>query len=142
MDIVHYFLVSGSIESVYAAISTSRGLAKWWTMGAKGHSELGGILELDFGPDFQWQAQVTQMVPPSEFEIVLIKADTDWVGSTVGFKLRSTENGTDVRFFHKGWKEANDHYYISCYCWAMYLRLMKRYVEYGEFVEYEERLNV
>jgi len=141
MEIVHYFPVNSSIESVYETVSTSRGLARWWAMGAKGHSELGAILELDFGPDYQWQAQVTQMVPPLEFELTMIKADPDWMKSTIGFQLLSTPNGTDVRFFHQGWKEANDHFYISCYCWAMYLRLMKRYVEYGELVEYEERLN-
>ena len=142
MDIVHYFLVNSSIESVYKAISTSSGIAKWWAREAEGHSELGALLDLDFGPGYQWQAQVTQMVPPTEFELVLVKADPDWVDSTVGFQLTAIQKATDVRFFHRGWKEANEHYYISCYCWAMYLRIMKRYVEHGEEVAYEERLNV
>ncbi|MCH8956850.1 SRPBCC domain-containing protein, partial [candidate division KSB1 bacterium] len=38
--------------------------------------------------------------------------------------------------------EANEHYRVSCYCWAMYLRLLKRYVEHGETVPYEDRLDV
>ena len=142
MDIIHYFLVNRPIESVYEAISTSRGIAQWWAKTARGHSELGAILELDFGPDYQWQAQVTQMVPPNEFELTLIKADPDWLDSTVGFQLATAENCTDVRFFHRGWKEANDHYHISSYCWAMYLRIMKRYVEHGEQVPYADRLEV
>lgn len=39
-----------------------------------------------------------------------------------------------MKFHHVGWPEANDHYRTSCYCWAMYLRLLKRYVELGETV--------
>lgn len=140
MDIIHYFQVNSPVEPVFETISTSKGISKWWSLDADGHSELGAILNLDFGPDYQWQAQVTQMVPPHEFELTLIKSDPDWMNSIVGFLLSPGQNGTDVRFYHKGWKEASDHYYISCYCWAMYLRVMKRYVEYGEFVEYEERL--
>jgi len=29
----------------------------------------------------------------------------------------------------------------SCYCWAMYLRLLARHVERGEVVPYEARLD-
>jgi uncharacterized protein YndB with AHSA1/START domain len=142
MDIVHYLQVNSPVERVYPVISTSRGIANWWARDAKGHAELGAILQLDFGPDYLWQAQVTQMVPLAEFELTMIKADPDWMDSTIGFQLSSGENGTNVRFFHRGWREANEHYYISCYCWAMYLRIMKRFVEHGEFVDYAERLNV
>jgi uncharacterized protein YndB with AHSA1/START domain len=142
MDIIHYFQINSSIEKVFQAISSARGISKWWSLDASGHSELGAILDLDFGPGYQWQGQVTSMVAPIEFELLLIKADSDWINSTVGFQLSSVQNLVDVRFYHKGWEKANDHYYISGYCWAMYLRIMKRYVEYGENVEYHQRLNV
>ncbi len=142
MDIIHYLQVQSPIESVFQTISTPRGMVKWWPLQASGHSELGAILTLDFGPGYHWQAQVTQMVPPTEFELTLIKADSDWQDNTVGFQLNSMKDGTNVRFYNRGWKEANDHFCISNYCWAMYLRLMKRYVEHGEVVEYSDRLNV
>ena len=48
---------------------------------------------------------------------------------------------TQVRFHHVGWPEPSEHYRISCFCWAMYLRLLKRYVEKGERVPYEARLD-
>ena len=83
------------------------------------------------------------MVAPHEFEIALIKADSDWLDSTIRFELASSgDQAVQLKFHHQGWNQANDHYYISCYCWAMYLRLMKRYVEFGEFVPYPDRLNV
>ncbi len=140
MDIIHYLQINSSIDSVYETISTPRGISNWWALNATGHSELGGILELDFGPGYQWQAQITEMVPPGEFEVTLIKADHDWIDTTVGFQLTNYDKVIDLRFYHKGWKAANDHYYISCYCWAMYLRIMKRYLEHGETVPYHDRL--
>jgi hypothetical protein len=57
-------------------------------------------------------------------------------------ELTPTKEGTQVRFAHTGWPEANEHYRISCYCWAMYLRVLKRHLEFGERVPYEKRLEV
>ena len=142
VDIIHYFQVIGPIESVFEAISSARGISKWWSRKTTGYSEFGALLELEFSDDVHWQAQVTEMVPPTEFEVTLTRSDPDWMDSRVGFQLSSGPKAVDVKFYHKGWKEANDHYYISSYCWAMYLRIMKRYVEFGEFVEYDQRLNV
>ena len=69
-------------------------------------------------------------------------ADKDWMGSRVTFMLDEQKGRTNVRFSHTGWKEENEHYRTSSFCWAMYLRLLKRYIEAGEFVEYERRLDV
>jgi hypothetical protein len=49
---------------------------------------------------------------------------------------------TAVNFYHTGWPQKNEHYKISSYCWAMYLRILKRHLEYGESVPYEKRLQV
>jgi hypothetical protein len=35
----------------------------------------------------------------------------------------------------------NEHYRISTFCWAMYLRLMKKAIETGEVVPYAVRLD-
>lgn len=51
----------------------------------------------------------------------------------------STWSGVD--FLHSGWSGAGEHYRTSCYCWAMYLRLMKKYAETGDEIPYGERLD-
>jgi hypothetical protein len=45
-----------------------------------------------------------------------------------------------VRFAHRGWPDESDHYRTSSFCWAMYLRLLSRALEFGEFVPYDDRL--
>ncbi len=59
----------------------------------------------------------------------------------------STPNGLDKWWTkystgNPGLDEKYEHYKISCYCWAMYLRVIKRFIEYGEEVPYEKRLIV
>ena len=35
-----------------------------------------------------------------------------------------------------------EFYRVSCNCWAMYLRILRRYLEHGEIVPYDVRLDV
>ena len=141
-DIYHQFLINSQIEAVFQAISEPKGLDVWWTKQSAGKPGLGATFELYFSPKHDWRARVTVFKPSLDFQLEMELADPDWMGSRIGFNL-SAENGkTSVRFRHTGWPGIDDHYRISCYCWAMYLRLLKRYVEFGEVVPYEERLEV
>jgi len=47
-----------------------------------------------------------------------------------------------VHFYHKGSPSVNAHYRVSCHRWALYLRILRRYLEHGEFVPYADRLDV
>jgi uncharacterized protein YndB with AHSA1/START domain len=133
-DIFQHFLIHAPAAHVFRGISTPAGLDTWWT---KRSVQRGNDFDLFFGATHDWRAKVSRCVPDREFELELTRADDDWTGTKVGFVL---EGDTQVRFHHTGWPQSNDHYRISCYCWAMYLRLLKRYVERGEIVPYESRL--
>lgn len=140
-DIFHDFPIQASAARVFEAIATPGGIDEWWSRTCRGRPELGASYELSFGPGFDWTARVTRCVPDSEFELQFVEADEDWMGARVGFQLREVDGSTQVSFYHKGWPEPNEHYRVSCFCWAMYLRLLKRYVERGERVPWDERLD-
>ena len=100
-------------------------------------------MSLDFGPEYRWRAEVTDMVHNRCIELQFTHAMPDWLGSRLRIELfASSDSGTVVRFAHTGWADASEHYRVSSFCWAMYLRLLKRYVEHGEVVPYESRLDV
>ena len=141
-DILHHFPIKGSPQQVFEAISTSQGLDSWWTKGSSVNPVQGGEYELDFGPGYDWKARVSTWLPDSDFELTLTESEDDWKGTRLGFHLEQQDGTTFVSFHHLNWPQANDHYRISCFCWAMYLRLLKRYVEFGEVVPYESRLEV
>jgi uncharacterized protein YndB with AHSA1/START domain len=136
-DIVQHFIIHAPAAQVFRGISTPEGLDTWWTKSSTKH---GDELELDFGPTYEWGARVTRSVPDREFELEITRADADWTGTRIGFVLDEADGQTHARFHHTGWPQSNEHYRISCYCWAMYLRLLKRHVERGELVPYEQRL--
>jgi uncharacterized protein YndB with AHSA1/START domain len=145
-DILHDFPVSAPPARVFAAIATPAGLDAWWTLGCEGAPSVGATWRMNFGPGYRWTAAVRAFAADREIEWELVEADDDWRGTRVAIALApSGEPGNDatqVRFRHTGWRAANDHYRTSSFCWAMYLRLMKRFVETGERTPYAERLDV
>ncbi|MGQ0642405.1 MAG: SRPBCC family protein [Gemmatimonadaceae bacterium] len=141
-DILHDFPIHAPAADVFRAISTPEGLEHWWTKRSSGTPVVGGSFELQFGPAYEWRARVLQCDPLLAFELEMTEADQDWLGTRVGFRLESGDGVTLVRFHHTGWPESNDHHRTSCYCWAMYLRVLKRNLEFGEEVPYERRLEV
>lgn len=141
-DITQDFPIAAAPDRVFGAISTAAGLDKWWTERSAGEARVGAIYELGFGSGYDWRARVTRCEPGVAFELEMVSADADWLGTRVGFELTGTPAGTEVHFHHLGWSGANEHYRTSCFCWAMYLRIMKRNLEYGETVPYQRRLEV
>ena len=140
-EIFHDFPVFAPVERVFEAVSTPAGVDRWWARSSKGKAHPKAEWELHFGEGFDWKAVVTRCEPPHVFEFELTKAEPEWLGARVGFELEEESDRTRVRFHHTGWPEANEHYRISCYCWAMYLRILKRWAEHGEMVAWEDRLD-
>lgn len=139
-DILQDLPIRAPIERVFEAVSTPDGLNQWWTETCAGTPAVGAEYALGFGADYQWRAVVTQCAAPTQFEFTLTYSDADWNGTRVSFALISSDGGTQLRFAHTGWPTANEHYRISSHCWAMYLRLLRRALEFGETVPYAIRL--
>ena len=108
----------------------------------RGAAPLARSTRCRFGPQYDWRAIVERFEPGKTFEFKITQSGDEWLGTRVGFELGGTKDITQVRFYHRGWPVETEHYRISCYCWAMYLRVMKRYLEHGEIVPYERRLDV
>jgi uncharacterized protein YndB with AHSA1/START domain len=140
-DIFHDFPIAVPARLVFPLVSTPQGLDCWWTKRASGQPGEGEEFELWFGPQYDWRAKVTRHSPDLAFELQLVRADPDWLGTRVGFELEDRGETTAVRFHHIGWPTANEHWRTSCYCWAMYLRILRRYLALGESVPYEKRLD-
>ena len=140
-DIFHHFVIKASAGECFQAVSTPAGLDAWWTKSSSGEPKERAEYELYFDSEHDWRAVVTRCVLNTEFELRISEAQEDWLGTRVGFVLVEDGGVTQVRFHHLDWPDENEHYRVSCYCWAMYLRLLKRWVEHGEVVPYENRLD-
>jgi uncharacterized protein YndB with AHSA1/START domain len=141
-DIVHDFFIKAPTARVFGAISEPSGLDQWWTKRASGTPQLGAEYQLSFAPEYDWRAVVSTCLPPFQFELQVTSAHSDWCGTSIGFFLEEEGQRTIVRFHHRDWPVVNEHYRVSCFCWAMYLRVLRRYLEHGEEVPYDARLDV
>lgn len=142
MDILHQFPIRAPVSRVFEAVTTPGGLDRWWTARSTGTPQLDTSYQLWFGPEYDWRATVTRCQTDRAFELELTTATPDWAGTRVGFLLEGGPEETMVTFSHTGWSEASEHYRISSFCWAMYLRILKRHLEHGETVPYDQRLSV
>lgn len=141
-DILFDFPIQAAPARVFDAISRPEGLDQWWTDQASGEPRAGAEYILSFGPDYDWCAVVTKAEPLTAFELKMSESDDDWNGTRVGFILHGMEGRTQVQFYHRGWPEENAHFRTSSFCWAMYLRILRRYLEHGDLVPYDDRLLV
>ncbi len=141
-DIFHQLVIEADLATVFAAVSTPEGLDRWWTDTCSGERRVGEEYRLGFGPEYPWAGVVCRLEENHRFELEITEASEDWIGTRVGFRLVEQPGGsTELRFHHIGWPEVSDHFRRSSYCWAMYLRLLKRGIETGEIVSYSDRPN-
>lgn len=140
-DLFHDLPVFAAVGDVFKCVYTPDGISKWWSISAKGEPRVGNIYEFDFGPDYQWEAVVEDCELNSVFVLRMTVSDSDWEQSLVSFRLETINDRVILRFAHKGWPDENDHFRSSSYCWAMYLRCLKRYAEKGIETEYEKRFD-
>ena len=141
-DILYDFPIAALAAKVFGAISMPEGLDAWWTLRSAGKPALKSEFQLYFGPQYDWRAVVSCCELNAEFEFQMTKSMPEWEGTRVGFHLTQHDETTHVRFHHLGWPQASDHFRTTAFCWAMYLRLLKRYVEHGGIVPYDRRLDV
>lgn len=138
-DILHDLWIEAKPIEVFKAISTPKGLDSWWTKKSNGKPDIGSEYNLFFGEGYNWIAKVTDSSSPTRLEWKITKADEDWKGTLIGFDITQDGKSSHIKFYHRGWNSANEHFRRSNYCWATYLRLLKRYIENGEFVPYAHR---
>lgn len=141
-DIHHDLWIKANEHVVFDRLCRSPGLDQWWTLSSDGHPEQGAEYRLFFGEDYDWRAVVSQCRIPHLFEWTMTRADDDWKNTRVHFELSKDKQYTRLRFSHLGWPEVNDHFRRSSYCWAMYLRALKRYIEDGEITSYATRTSL
>ena len=137
--IYHDLHILAPAAKVFKGISEPSGLDEWWTYRSQGKPELNATYSLEFPGGYDWRGTVSKCIKDKEFELEIHDADPDWNGTRVGFLLQEQGGGTALQFYHAGWKVVNPHFRISSFCWAMYLRILKRFLESGIRVAYEKR---
>jgi uncharacterized protein YndB with AHSA1/START domain len=131
-EIKQLFHIAAPRNKVYEALTTTSGLAAWWTVQTSGESVPGGTLEFRFGAQFFNKMKVLEMKPNETLVWECVQGAPDWIGTKITLSLDENEGKTRVRFSHVGFKEANDFYAQCNFSWGRYMESLRNYCEKGK----------
>ena len=139
-DIRHRVGIAAPIAKVYEALTTTEGLADWWTKEVKGQSSPGSELEFYFGnPDRGAVMEVSDLAPPSRVVWRCVRGPEEWIGTKLTFELSDDGAGeTVVMFTHADWREPVPFMHHCSTKWAVHLIGLKRGLEGGAASPYPE----
>jgi len=130
-DIHHRIgILSPSTDGVYAALTTIEGLAAWWTNDTTGDPALGGKIAFRFPPG-GFDMEVIELVPGEHVRWRVVDGPSEWIDTTIDWRLSRVEEFTIVRFRHEGWAEPVEFHAHCSTKWAVYLLSLKALVETG-----------
>ena len=140
MNIVHHALdVRAPIETVFAAITTSDGLASWWTRDVQaGTAEVGSLFRFSFRGVFNPHLRITEIEAPLRVTFEGVDSHDAWGETTIRFVLESINGATLVRFWHHmGPERSSDGVASANFTWAYYLNSLRLLCERGEGAPYQ-----
>jgi uncharacterized protein YndB with AHSA1/START domain len=133
VDILHRVGVkTPTPEKVYDALTTTGGLAGWWTQDTKGSGDLGGVLAFRFPPVGGFDMEVVEARPSEQVVWRVVDGPDEWVRTTIEWKLSQQGEYTIVLFSHQGWKEPVEFMHHCSTKWGSFLMSLKALVETGE----------
>jgi uncharacterized protein YndB with AHSA1/START domain len=136
--LMHTVLVDADASRIYEAITTSRGLASFWTPDSQTEPKVGSIAKFGFrGPKLELKVDELQ---PGKFVKWSPAGGFDgWEGTTITWEIVPVEDGgNEVRFSHHGWPAEMPPSELASvnYTWGRIVGRLKRYVETGEAVPF------
>jgi len=139
-NIYHDLLINISAEKLFNAVSKPAELVNWWPLKCSGEEKLKSEYNFNFTDTYNWFGNVITYKPNTSFHIKMTKADKNWNLTSFGFDIEEiSSNKVQLHFWHKNWQNCNAEFKQSSFCWAMLLNGLKKYVEKGIVIPYEER---
>lgn len=130
-DINHRVGIKASPDTIYSALTTNDGLAKWWTKDTSGAGEVGSVVTFRFkgtGPDFT----VIELIPNKTVRWRHTgNMPESWMGTEILFQLQVEGEQTFVRFTHSNWSNCTDFMAHCSTKWAVFLLSLKDAIETG-----------
>jgi uncharacterized protein YndB with AHSA1/START domain len=128
VDILHKVGVKAPADKVYNALTTTDGLADWWTHDTRSD---GDVLEFRFAAG-GFDMKVLESQPGKRVLWEVVDGPEEWVGTHIDWRLDQDDDYTTVLFQHRGWKEPVDFMHHCSTKWASYLLSLKALAETGK----------
>jgi uncharacterized protein YndB with AHSA1/START domain len=134
VDILHRVGITTSQDAVYQALTTTEGLAGWWTTDVRGDGDAGGVLAFHFAgaPDpGGFDMRVLEAKPAERVLWEVVEGPEEWIGTQISWDLRADGDYTIILFTHQGWREPVEFMHHCSTKWATFLMSLKSLLETG-----------
>ena len=131
-DILHRVAIKSTLDDTYKALATREGLAGWWTTDVQGSTAVGGVINFRFADRGYIDMKVLEATPGKRVLWEVVDGPQSWIGTKVGFDLKSDEGATVVLFKHAGWREPSEMMHHCTTKWGTVLMSAKASVETGK----------
>jgi uncharacterized protein YndB with AHSA1/START domain len=132
-EIRHRVGIATTPAAVYGALSTTDGLAEWWVPDVDGDPSAGGTLRFYFGqPEPGVVMEVTDAAAEERVRWRCVQGPEEWVGTSVEFEVKSSEDDTVLLFSHTDWREPTEFMSHCSTKWGYILIGLKSLLEGGQ----------
>jgi uncharacterized protein YndB with AHSA1/START domain len=132
--LVHQVNIKATPDAIYRALSTSEGLAAFWTSESQAEARVGSVATFGFGGPTQ-RMRVDELSPGKRVRWTALPDFPTWGDTTVSWEIAPAENGEcTVTFRHAGWADSvsQDDLGSINYTWGTIVERLKQYVESGK----------
>ena len=137
VNIVHRIGIKSPAGEVFKALTSTGGLASWWTEEVQGDGRVGGKIEFTFrsktGEHMGTMVmEVQEAKAPGSVRWRCLRGPEEWIGTDITFQLSEKDNQTIVLFGHRNWREEVEFTGHCSMKWATFLLSLRDYVETGK----------
>lgn len=137
VNIIHRIGIKASAAKVYKALSTTEGLAHWWTEETTGDEQVGGKIEFTFRTETRdvkgkMIMEISELNKDRNVRWRCIDGPPEWVGTDLTFDLSEQDGQVIIIFGHRNWKEEIEFMAHCSTKWAVFLLSLRDYVETGK----------
>lgn len=129
-DVLFTFDVNATPDAVRRALTTTEGIASFWTDSADVPTEVGEALTLGF-PDAPMPFDL--LLAQSDDKLVVWRTVTfppQWVGTDIRWEVSGDDETSTVAFRHGPFADETEQGQVA-YVWGQVMVQLKRYVETG-----------
>lgn len=131
-EIYHIIPIAAAQKNIYQALVTESFLQRWWLPNASTTGKVNSIatFPLSNGKGLI-KMKIIQLDEPTKVKWECLEhLHTEWIGTTVEFKIVNKDKGRELHFKHSNWKNTNGVFGLVSYYWAaLYLTRLKELLE-------------
>jgi uncharacterized protein YndB with AHSA1/START domain len=139
MEIVHNFEIRTSVDSLYDAITSQKGINGWWAKDADVGQQVGEISKMRFAKEaetVEMHFRIDEMLPTQKVSWTCVKnPNPAWIDTRIDFVIRELGGSyADFTFTHGNWDpkwEGQLPYEQTKEGWKHFMDSIRKFCETG-----------